>query len=419
MSANTNPIFLSYARIDNDKNEHDAHEGWVGYFHSRLQLVLNPKLGKRLDFWRDVHEIEKGEAWHYKIKTALKGTRVLLCVLSPSFFASDNCRFELQHFIDCHKDDGRNTPLKECVIKILKHQIDTLALLDALREPEAFEFFIKHREKGELSYYTPTAGLREDRKQEFMDELERLANRLAVLLKEIGEVAAKPPTATVFLAVPYPGSALGELYQRIKTELQRLNVKVVPDRKQFFADLDEPDPILLEQSVTNARLAVHLLDPTAGREAMGLDERQIAATTVRARDAVRLRRLIWVRDKPEGIADNELVASLRLLEANGGRLIDGDKLVEESSERFIKLLIRTILPNEPVSNEPADTHRATIYWGGEDAGWILGEIGRLKNAGTITLVKGPPASAEKAAFHSDDVAETIDLTAQSTSGDVT
>jgi hypothetical protein len=451
-----NPIFLSYARIDTDKDEHDPNQGWIEYFHSRLRLALSSKLGKRLDFWRDVQEIEKGEAWHEAIKKAVCDARVLLPILSPSFLMSDNCIFELQCFLDCHKD-GDPTACKEKVIKVVKHQIDPSALPALVREPEAYEFFIKDPERGELSYYSPATGLREDRKQAFMDELERLANRLANLLKELREVPAEPPVATVFLAVPYPGSALGELYSRIKAELERRNVKVIPDRKRFFSELDQPDPILLEQAVTNARLAIHLLDPTAGKEAMELDQRQIEATEARARDETRLRRLIWLREKPANGADNALVSALRTLKANGGRLIEGDRLVEDSSERFIELMLRILFPSDaasppaeapiyllvdpddrsvvnelilpamrlrnqrcrqpvPKTLKPAD--RVAIYWGGKDADWVFEKIDGLKAEGVnqIVLVKGPPASEEKNEFLADEVAEIIDLASALASG---
>lgn len=451
------PIFLSYARIDNDKDEHDLNQGWIDYFHSRLRLALSPKLGKRIDFWRDVQDIEKSKGWHEPIKEALLDAKVLLPILSPSFFTSNNCQFELNYFLDCHKDDDPKA-CKECVIKIVKHPIDSSALPAELRETEPFEFFFKDSVRGELSYYTPATGLREDRKLAFMDELERLANRLTNLLKEIREVPAAPPRATVFLAVPYPGSDLGELYSRIEAELERCKVKVVPDRKRFFAELDEPDPILLEQAVTNARLAVHLLDPTAGKEAMALDRRQIEATAMRARDATRLKRLIWLREKPPDVPDNDLVAALRRLEANGGRLIEGDRLIEESSERFIELIRRILFPNDMAPNplvasiyplvHPDDaaacglvfsvlrsrgqrcrqplpktlkpTDRVAIYWGVKDADWVFGEIDRLKGEGVsgIVLVKGPPASAEKAEFLADEVAEIIDLAAAPAAGEI-
>ena len=346
------------------------------------------------------------------------------------------------------------------MIKVVKHQIDPSALPAAIREPEAFEFFIKDPVKGELSYYTPTTGLREDRKQAFMDELERLANRLTNLLKEMHEVPAALPLATVFLAVPSPGSALGELYSRIEAELDRRNVRVLPDRKRFFGELDEPDPILLDQAATNARLAVHLLDPTAGKEAMELDQRQIEATATRARNATRLRRLIWLRGKSEGAPDNALAADLRRLEANGGRLLEGDRLIEESSERFIDLMLRMLFPNDatpgpavapiyllvdpdddatarglilpalrsrgqrcrqPLPKTLKSSDQVAIYWGVKDADWVFGEIDRLKaeGVGGIVLVKGPPASVEKAQFLADEVSEVINLSATPASGAIT
>ena len=136
-----NPIFLSYARIDNNKDE-GTQKGWITYFHERLKDFLDPKLGERLDFWRDVQEIEKGASWHGPIKEALSDAKVLLSVLSPSFLKSDNCQFELQYFLDCHKNDDLKV-LKESVIKIVKHEIDPSALPAVIRETEAYEFFIK------------------------------------------------------------------------------------------------------------------------------------------------------------------------------------------------------------------------------------------------------------------------------------
>ena len=114
-------IFLSYARIDNDKDEHDPNQGWVEYFHSRLRLALSPKLGMRLDFWRDVQEIDKGEIWHEPIKEALRDARVLLSILSPSFLNSQNSMEELNYFLELpqgrpikgaqgKRDQGRQAP---------------------------------------------------------------------------------------------------------------------------------------------------------------------------------------------------------------------------------------------------------------------------------------------------------------------
>jgi TIR domain len=401
----------------------------------------------------------KGQTWHEEIKAALNNARVLLAVLSPSFLESENCRFELQHFLDCHKDPDPKK-LAESVIKIVKHQIDSKALPAAIREPEAFQLFVNDLVKGELSYYHPGTGLRADRQQEFMDELERLANRLAALLKQSGEVAASPPSLTVFLAVPHPESTVGELYQRIKAELARRKVAVVPDRSRFYSVLDEPDSIVVEQAVTNARLAVHLLDPSASGGALAADTRQIDATDRRAMDASQLSRLIWVKSKAAGTADNALVASLRRLHDGGGRLFESDRLVEDSSERFIELLIRTLFPADerttaagaakicyllvdrdddaavrqlalpalasrglsarlPMPAKLADGDRVAIYWGSKNADWVFGELTRLGTTRPIVLIKGPPGAPEKAAFFAGEVGETIDLTLPSPPGAIT
>jgi hypothetical protein len=438
------PIFLSYARIDNDKNDQDIHVGWVEYFCSRLCLALSPKLGKRFEFWRDVHEIPKSGLWFEPIKAALADAKVLLPILSPSFLASSNCRWELQHFIDHHLRHGASP---EAVIKVLKHQINISNLPQEPRETEPFEFFMRDREKGELSYYTTAIGLREDRQQIFMDELERLANRLASLLKQAGQIPADTPRATTFMAVPYPDSPVNELYCRVKAELEHRNIEVLPDRKQFFVELDRPDPILLEQAVTNAQIAVHLLDPSASQDVSDFDSDQLEVSAARARAGTKLQRLIWV--KPGSIDENSLVSSLRQLEANGGCQIEGDRLIQQPLEDFIGLLIRTLLPNEvaislasavrryyllyspedekaalsigssalesrglqwrlpaPVKFRPSDG--VAIFWGQKDAAWIFAEMDRLQGTCPMLVIKGPPATDEKRTFRASELEDIID-----------
>jgi hypothetical protein len=62
--------------------------------------------------------------------------------------------------------------------------------------------------------------------------------------------------------------------------------------------------------------------------------------------------------------------------------------------------------------------RVAIYWGSQNADWIFGELDRLRGAGPIILIKGPPSSVEKADFFADDVAEVIDIAATPTLGAV-
>ena len=52
----------------------------------------------------DRENIEWGTAWELAIETGLEGSGILLAILSPRYFASRNCRGELQAFLD--KADG-------------------------------------------------------------------------------------------------------------------------------------------------------------------------------------------------------------------------------------------------------------------------------------------------------------------------
>jgi len=442
------PVFLSYARIDNEKDKHDAHEGWIAYFHSRLRLLLSAKLGAPFDFWRDVQDIEVGQPWHEPIKESLRTAKVIVPVLSPAFLNSDNCVFELEHFLRTHAALRGKHPLAERVIKVLKHSVDPTRLPTTIREPEAYKFFVDHPEKGELTYYTSAFGLAPDRAQAFLDELERLANRLAKLLKDVGE-ATEPPLMTVFVGVPHPASSLMELYLRVRSELTRRNIKVVPDHKRVFAAGDKVDPILLEQAATNARFGVHLIDANAAKAEMAVDKLQVDATTARVRGVDKLKRMIWVHRSGDKRSQNMLMTSLRRGEKNGGQLLEGDRLIEEPSEQFIGILLRTLFPGEPAIKGSAapvcylDFHakvpatqrahvvaelrrrglacraplpatfkasdRVAIHWGDQEADWVFSEIDRLRGCNSLVLVIDFPPNAAKTNFVASEVAQVFDL----------
>lgn len=69
-------IFVSYSRKD--------HE-----FVERIKpVLLRLKLELGLDFFQDIENIRPGEEWEQKIDVALEKCSVILCFLSPEFFAS-------------------------------------------------------------------------------------------------------------------------------------------------------------------------------------------------------------------------------------------------------------------------------------------------------------------------------------------
>lgn len=447
-------MFLSYARMDDDRDDKDSHYGWVRYFHSRLSLTLSPKLGRRINFWRDVEEIEKSSKWHDPIKNSLERSAVLVSVLSPSFLQSENCSFELQYFIDHHKHPLESR-LAEHVIKVLKHGIDLARLPSEISETEPYTFFYLDKEKGELSYYSTATGLRQDRMQAYQDELERLANRLVTILEGSGNVEP-PPLATVFVAAPALESKIRDFYSRIRAELERRHVKVVS------SDFSNTPPyalneIALDQSITNASLSIHLLDSSADHKGYESDVAQLTRAANRVKGTSRLRRIIWVYKPIRELPDSETVSALRRLESRGGLLLDTDCLIEGTFEQFMEQLLR-ILPSSndegtktetapqylllsPQDIADAESHilpilrskgmrlrvppplkitgaeRLAIYWGREDADWVYQAIDRFKHAGEITLVMGPPEIPEKSIFFADEIAKSIRIDFTSAPGD--
>ncbi|HEX2391381.1 MAG TPA: right-handed parallel beta-helix repeat-containing protein [Solirubrobacterales bacterium] len=93
--------FLSYAKAD---DEHDGHS--ITAFREALQSALRIHTGQRLTIFQD-RDLAWGEAWRERIDGSLDAVAVLIPILTPSFFASKECRRELARFLEREGELGR------------------------------------------------------------------------------------------------------------------------------------------------------------------------------------------------------------------------------------------------------------------------------------------------------------------------
>ena len=95
--------FMSYVRSD-DQYE----EGRLTKFRERLSGEVRMHTGEDFPIFQDRNDIAWGQAWEERIEQALDEVTFLIPIITPGFFASPNCREELQRFLDREKQLGRN-----------------------------------------------------------------------------------------------------------------------------------------------------------------------------------------------------------------------------------------------------------------------------------------------------------------------
>ena len=96
--------FLSYARDDDE-----YLNGGITWLREELQRAMGSLTkDEPFEIFQDADAIAFGEHWPSRIEDALEGARYLIPVLSPSYFASPNCRAEAQAFLDLEAKAGKH-----------------------------------------------------------------------------------------------------------------------------------------------------------------------------------------------------------------------------------------------------------------------------------------------------------------------
>ncbi len=77
-------IFVSYARRDDS-------DGLISELAERLREAYGRYLGAKLDVFMDSADIQVGERWNRRLEAELESSRLVLALLSPSYFRSQYC----------------------------------------------------------------------------------------------------------------------------------------------------------------------------------------------------------------------------------------------------------------------------------------------------------------------------------------
>jgi formylglycine-generating enzyme required for sulfatase activity len=94
---------MSYTSFD---DEHDEEN--LSAFRERLSREVRAWTGRKFHIFQDVEDIGWGQQVEQRIDEALDTIMFFIPILTPSFFVSKFCRYELERFLQREKDLGRN-----------------------------------------------------------------------------------------------------------------------------------------------------------------------------------------------------------------------------------------------------------------------------------------------------------------------
>jgi hypothetical protein len=315
-----NDVFISYSHID---DQAVSGPGWVSDFHRRLLIEIEEELGLRASIWRDPR-IGPATDFSRDLDRQLRGSAVLLAVLSPGYVNSSWCEWELGGFAGARRLGDLWIDTRCRVIKIVKRPAD-LSRLRVLSETGFADFFETDHATGQT--------------YESSSESDLFKRKLTEISREIGIVLrAMRKTRTVYL-----GAAPAA--QRDQRDRLRLELETRGFRTLSSADAADPEQKeTLRSTVREASLSILFHDRIAAADPAG----RLAAGERAAANDEHARQIVVVRGQPEG-------ASLGWDELSSQ---PGASNVEWLIEPAIHVLCHTILqtlgtPVEDIAQPPS------------------------------------------------------------------
>jgi hypothetical protein len=334
-------VFISYPHLSN-QDDNSGSNGWVAKFHTRLKDNLSQMLGREARIWRD-NRLRVGSIFGDEICDQLRKSKVLLCILSPSYVQSKWCLKELQEFHAFAKRSG-NLVLgnQSRIIPVVKTYLRDEAHPEELRNSIYINFFNQSEDFGdipmELSHEPNEAGYEEYKKRVF-----QVAWSIKLVVEQLGE-ADNNIERTIYLAETTLERA--EDRNKIKNELEAREFTVLPDHALPRDHVLEYEKAVLE-NLKRAFMSIHLLGGAYGPILEGADERSIVhlqndLAVAHSKQRKQFKRLIWIQPNLESIEPKEAnyLADLRTSEEAqiGAELLE--RPLEDLKTRIIQLITK-------------------------------------------------------------------------------
>src|SRR5271165_7017966 len=134
-------IFISYARDDDlaPPPGSAGEMGFVKFLHEHLDYKFKSSGPLRPAIWRDVDNIYRGEKFLPRIHDELQRSSILVVVLSQNWMSRDNCKGELEHFLEWRRKN--NKVVDEDIILVVKNNVDLEDRPPGLQNQEGYQFY--------------------------------------------------------------------------------------------------------------------------------------------------------------------------------------------------------------------------------------------------------------------------------------
>jgi hypothetical protein len=260
-------VFVSYAHIDNQPDR-EGERGWVESFERALKLRLLKRFGREVATWRDP-ELARSQHFDPVIETAVKGSAIVLSLISESYLASDYCRQELAWFITKASQEvpGLTVDHHVRVFPVLLYNVPPHEWPEACRATSGFRF----HDAIEGGFGKPLDPAQAD----FTDQLCGLVEELHTVLLAIQKFGTEPEAPddertraqAVFLADV--ADDLRRDRRHLRLQLEKAGIEIVsgippPDREAEHR-------AAVARALRRANLSIHLLGSLPGRP---LDEEE-------------------------------------------------------------------------------------------------------------------------------------------------
>lgn len=314
-----NDIFVSYRRVSND-----SPDRWVDSFCRNLLGELRDRVGD-VQMWRDTEVLRGGDAWRPEIAEAVESTGVFLALINRTYFASDECRKEMDRFLGQLKQPDRGGGRK--LLPIFKHPArDPGEMPPEVGELGRHEFFVwEDRAFREL-----------DPKRDaevYWERMVRMATDITVALEDLQSQQKRQALGKVFIA--RVGPELLQERERLRSALRQRGVHVVPENEYLWNADDREQRIV--NDLAEAQLCVHLVSRSESIEPLtpARDRLQLELAHDQMKKQGRPAPLVWIqRATVTAPRHQPLIDYIEQTLANEGAEVLQDTLQELETQMF-------------------------------------------------------------------------------------
>ncbi len=272
-------LFISYAHIDNVPLT-EQQQGWITRFHSTLSAMLNMRLGRKAEIWRD-SKLNGNDIFADEIVQQFPKTELLISVLTPRYAESEWCTREVKEFCkSAEATGGLVVDNKARVLKVIKMPVDDEGPLpQVMKEALGYPFYEYDEQQVPLEL-DPAYG--EDYTRKYNLKLAKLAYDIAGLIKKIesAPAAASKPAAAPAAVTSKPAIYLAECSfdrrsarEALESELKLHGYPVFPDVQ--LPKLEDEYIAAVDGFLARSQLSIHLVGTKYGVVPDGPSEKSV------------------------------------------------------------------------------------------------------------------------------------------------